>query len=675
MPFTFHGRTLTKVGVIGSGQIGPDIALYFSKMLAPFGVKVVVVDIAAEALTKGRARLEKKIDKGVEGKAFKADEGAAMKAAVTFTNEYAQLADAQFVVEAATESAEIKAKIFAQLESICAPTAILASNSSHLEPEVIAANLKLKGRSLVIHYFFPAERNYMVEVVPGKDTDAETAAWTMRFYEAIGKVPIRVGSRYGYAVDPVFEGLFLAAALCVEAGLGTTKEVDTVATKALGLTVGPFTAMNLTGGNAITGPGLAKEGEKIMPWFRTPEILKQALATKSAWEVPARGETVTVPEDRAKAITESLQGAYLGIVDEILSAGLTNLADFEMALEMGLDIEPPARLANRLGVARALELAQRYAANNPGFAAPRCLAAAAQKGGAIEVSVVLREDLGEVAVLTVRRPKSLNSLDEACFAQLTRHFEAIKTDPKIRGAVLTGFGTKAFVSGADVRFLARIDSPETGMRDARNAQKLTLLMESLGKPIVCAMNGLAFGGGLEVASACTARIAAQGLKILGGQPEVNLGIIPGAGGTQRLPRIVGLEKGAALLRTGRPVSGKEALEIGLISEEVPWEGLVQRAVNLAKDLAAQRVNLPPMPKGPLPQVPTTLPACEIGHLSRAIDAILCRAILEGARSTLERGLEIENAAFGDVCRTKDMRIGLDTFLKEGARAKAAFIHA
>ena len=113
-----------------------------------------------------------------------------------------------------------------------------------------------------------------MEVVPSEKTDESIVDWLLQFYEAIGKVPIRVGSRYGYAVDPVFEGIFQAAALCVEEGLGTTEVVDYVAAKALGLGVGPFTAMNLTGGNPLTAHGLDEMHETVHPWFKTPELMR-----------------------------------------------------------------------------------------------------------------------------------------------------------------------------------------------------------------------------------------------------------------------------------------------------------------------------------------------------------------------------------------------------------------
>ncbi|MCA8963562.1 MAG: hypothetical protein KDC48_01675 [Planctomycetes bacterium] len=190
MSFTHAGRTLSKVAVIGSGQIGPDIALYFTKVLSPFGVQTVVVDVSDAALAAGKKKLEKKVAKGVETGAFTPEQQAQMVSAVTFTNDYGAISGADLVVEAATENKELKGKIFGQVEGLVSPDAILVSNSSHLEPEVIFANAAKKDRTGVVHYFFPAERNLMVEVVPGKDTAAATTQWLLSFYEAIGKVPI-----------------------------------------------------------------------------------------------------------------------------------------------------------------------------------------------------------------------------------------------------------------------------------------------------------------------------------------------------------------------------------------------------------------------------------------------------------------------------------------------------
>ena len=211
---------------------------------------------------------------------------------MSWTTDYAQIAGAELVVEAATENKELKGKIFAQVEALVSPDTILVSNSSHLEPEVIFANTRKKDRTGVVHYFFPAERNLMVEVVPGKDTAPATTKWLLSFYEAIGKVPIPVKSRYGYALDPVFEGLFFACALLAEEGVASTKQIDVVCKKTFKMGIGSFTAMNLTGGNPITAVGLDNYTTKINSWFRTPQSLKDRVAQKANWDVAGRGETV-----------------------------------------------------------------------------------------------------------------------------------------------------------------------------------------------------------------------------------------------------------------------------------------------------------------------------------------------------------------------------------------------
>jgi len=669
--YRFNDLVIEKIGVIGSGNIGPDIALYFAKAMHGHDVPVVVVDVSPEALERGRAKLEQKIGKGRESGAFTPEAAAGMLAGVRFTSDYDALQGASLVVEAATENLEVKRLIFAQLETVCGPLAILASNSSHIEPEAIFAGLARPDRSIVIHYFFPAERNPLVEIVSGQATDPALARRLMGFYEAIGKVPIEVGSRYGYAVNPIFEGLFLAAALAVEAGLGTTKEVDAVARRALGLGVGPFTAMNLTGGNPITSHAL-DEMTRFGPWWRTPQLMKDAMASKQAWDVPRRDEKIEVTPEREQLIGDTMRGAYFGLAGQIVDTGITSLADLELGVETGLVMKPPFEYMNALGVEQALALVRAYAAGHDGFAVPKCLEAQAKAGKPFRIDLVLRRDEGDVAVLTIRRPKVLNALSDEVYAQLGDHFAALRDDPKVAAVVLTGFGPKAFVSGADVGFLGRIASPAEGVATSERSKEPGNLLERMGKPSVCALNGMALGGGNEIAMCCTARIVRKGLSMAVAQPEPNLGIVPGAGATQRLPRLVGVEKAAVMLRTGRPLSGKDAVAAGLIREEVEGD-LVAAAVALARAAAKGEVSLKPIDPNPL-ATPDELPAVELGYLSRAIDALICRAIVEGCRKPLYEGLKFESEMFGACCGTEDMRIGVANFIKNGPRAKAEFVN-
>lgn len=200
MSFRFRTLDLHHVGVVGSGQIGPDIALHLAKALAPSGVVVTVVDVAPEALHRGRAKLDQKVAKARETGAFSAALADEIEHAVTFTSDYDALHDADFVIEAATENLDVKRRIFTQLEALCAPTAILASNSSHIEPPLIFGHLRHRARALVVHYFFPAERNPLVEIVAGPDTADDLAETMTALYEEMGKVPVRVASRYGLSL-------------------------------------------------------------------------------------------------------------------------------------------------------------------------------------------------------------------------------------------------------------------------------------------------------------------------------------------------------------------------------------------------------------------------------------------------------------------------------------------
>lgn len=673
MAFTLKNWSLDKVGVIGSGQIGPDIALFFAKTLAPYGVKTVVVDVSADALAKGKAKLEKKVAKGVETKAFKPEQAEQMTGSITWTSDYAELKGAKLVIEAATENRDIKQKIVAQLESILPEDCIIASNSSHMEPEVIFEKAKRPEHTLVIHYFFPAERNIIVEVVPSKHTHKPVTDWLMAFYEEIGKAPIQVGSRYGYAIDPVFEGLFLAAALQAESGVASVKQVDVIAQKALGQGIGPFTAMNLTGGNPITAVGLDHYTSKIHKWFRTPASLKEKVETKAAWETAGKGETVEYSEEQYKKVADAMTGAYFGLVGEIVDAGISNVGDMNMAVNAALVIREPFAWMNEMGVANALKLVEAYAAANPGFPVPECIRKQAASGKPFEIPMVFREDRNGVAVLKIRRPAVLNALNLEVFRQLVNHCKAVEADAGIKGAVITGFGTKAFVSGADIDMLAALKTAAEGEANSRQFHQTLDYIEDMKKPVVCAYNGLAFGGGNELAMACHARIARKGLKLLAGQPEVNLGIIPGAGGTQRLPRWIPFDKALELMRTAKPIDGSTGLQLGLISEEVEGD-LAERAVELVNEYASGKRELKRINREPVKGVPDKAPEIELGHLSKKIDQILCHTIIEGCKKPLREGLKLESKAFGECVETEDMHIGMETFLKEGARAKAAFKH-
>ncbi len=671
MAYQFKNLNLKKLTVIGAGQIGPDICLHFAKVFVKDNVEFVIIDISPEALANAKAKIEKKISKGVETGAFKADIAEMMNKSITYSSDYNLIKGSGIVLEAATEDGRIKDLIFKQVEALTDDSCLFLSNSSHMQPEVIFRNIANKKRCLVTHYFFPADRNPVVEVVPGKDTNPQITADLLGFYEAIGKVPIEVGSSYGYAVDPIFEGLCELAILCLEKGYGTIKEIDKIAQTTLKQGVGPFTALNLTGGNPITNHGLEEMRETHIAWFRSPKTLQEATANKTLWDTAKRGEEVTVSPEKAEVLRKQFLGGYFALCCYIIDLGITNINDLDMAAEIALVIASPFTLMNKIGINESHSLVKEWCAEHTEFPFPKSLDKAKAEGG-WKVSRIVAKTHNNIAVLTIRRPQVLNALNLGVLTNLKDEIIKAENDSNIHGIVITGFGTKAFVSGADINMLAALKTPEEGYNNSHTFQQLINTIEDCKKPTVCALNGFAFGGGNELAITCTARVAIKGLPVVACQPEANLGFIPGSGGTQRLPRLVGVDVAAEILRTARPVSGKEALEIGLIDKEIEGD-LIEGAVEFAKKLAKGEIQPRKFVTNGTHEN-LTPKEINIGHLSKKIDHIMNKAIYDGIKLPLNEALELESKLFGECILTDDMKIGLDNFLTNGPRAKAEFKH-
>ena len=255
---------------------------------------------------------------------------------------------------------------------------------------------------------------------------------------------------------------------------------------------------------------------------------------------------------------------------------------------------------------------------------------------ALALENVLYQKKESVAYITVNRPKVLNALSHQTFVDLRAAFEDARDDAAVRGVILTGAGDKAFIAGADISELATVTAVEAA-QSSNVGQEVLNLVENLGKPVIAAINGFALGGGCETAMACTIRVASETAKF--GQPEVKLGLVPGGGGTQRLPRLVGKGRALQIILSGEMISAQDAYRIGLVNEVVPAAEVMARAEAILKQIFA---NAPLAVKYSL------------------------EAVNKGLETSQSEGLALEAAFFGLCAGTEDKKEGTQAFLQRRA---------
>jgi len=260
---------------------------------------------------------------------------------------------------------------------------------------------------------------------------------------------------------------------------------------------------------------------------------------------------------------------------------------------------------------------------------------ASEKAG-LALTNVVYEKKGSTAYVTINRPKVLNALNTPTWSDLRKAFEEARNDASVRGVILTGAGDKAFIAGADISELAQVTAFEAE-QSSRFGQGVLDLIENLGKPVIAAINGFALGGGCETAMACTIRIAVDTAKF--GQPEVTLGLVPGGGGTQRLPRLVGKGRALHLILSGEIIGAQEAYRIGLVNEVVPAADLIARSEAILKKIAA---NAPIAVKFSL------------------------EAVNKGLETSQGEGSLLEASYFGLCAATEDKKEGTTAFLEKRA---------
>ncbi len=652
------------VGVIGSGAIGPDLAYGFASALAgQDGARVFLHDIRQDALDAGAARIEGYLAKGVARGKLNPATAEAVRGILVPTLNLTDLAGCEYVLEAATEDLATKRVILAGLEQVVRKGCLVGFATSGLPRASIAAEARHPDRCFVNHPFFPAWRALPIEVVLSPDEDLSRRM--LDVLRRLGKVPIITADVPCFAADDIFCNYCAEAARIHVEGLATPAQIDRIVNDAIG-GGGPFNVMDLTRGNLLNVKclKLMEEAPTGSPWFAPPEIF--TTQGNTAWLDPRNPGESAYDEATGKAVLDRILAVLLGRTFFVADRGICDPADLNWLTRNALGFASGLLdLAAELGADRVHEVCTAYAAANPGFEVPQSIAA--RRLPDFRRNVKVGRD-GPLATVTIFRPEVLNALNERTMDELTGVFAELAEDDGVRGVILTSWGGS--LAGADINELAAVKTPQEAFAKCRRGQAVLQAIADFAKPVVAALDGPVLGGGSELAMACHARVV--GTKLMLGQPEVNLGIIPGYGATQRLPRLVGIERAADLLRTGRTVGAREACAWGWAVDEPAAEPAAAAAALLRAVLAGER-RLAPVDPAPLP-APDVLPAVDIGHRSLAIDRILTDVMRAGLARDLAAGIEIEAEGFARCRRTVDYGIGMSNFIQNGPRTPAVFMN-
>ncbi len=652
------------VGVIGSGSIGPDLAYGFlSALVREKGSKVYLLDIKQEALDAGVERIRGYARKGVARGKISAKAGAVLEEALVPTMDMKDLADCEYVLEAASEELSVKRAILSQLEAVVSDTCLIGFATSGLPRKHIAAQAKHPDRCFVNHPFFPAWRSPPIEIVSSGDEVLD--ARMMATIKHLGKVPIRTADVECFAADDIFCNYISEAARIVEEGIANPAQVDKIVNDAIG-GGGPFNVMDATQGNLLTVhcQKLMAEAETGTPWFEAPAILtKQG---NDAWHDRKNPFDASHDAALAKTVLDRILAVLVARTYFVVDNEICEPAELNWLTRMALGFSKGLlEITEDLGADRAAELCGSFAKAYPGFVVPKSITDKSLTSFRRNVKVERNGDIGTVRVW---RPEVMNALSALTIAEIGSAMHELEADASIKGIVFTSYNGS--LAGADIMELSALPTPAECRDICMKTHPIMQHIAGLSKPVVAAVSGPVLGGGAEFAMACHARVVAPDLLL--GQPEVNLGIIPGYGGSQRLPRLIGFERAFSMLRTAAPIGAKQACEWGWAHGD-PTADPEAGAVQLIRDYLAGKAKVAPVNPEPM-AVPTSLPTVDIGHRSLAIDKILVDVIVRGLAVDLSDGLEIEADGFARCKATVDLDIGMTNFIQNGPRVPAEFLN-
>jgi enoyl-CoA hydratase/3-hydroxyacyl-CoA dehydrogenase len=661
-----------KAAVVGAGTMGGQIA----QTIAAAGIPVVLKDID-DGLVQAGLEEARNVTRGQVGKLAEKGKITAEQAETQLeeilarihgTTSYAGFGDVDLVIEAVPERMDIKQAVFAELDAATPGHAILASNTSSLSITEIGEATLRPEKVIGFHYFYPASVMPLIEIVEGEETSAETVAAALTFAQAIRKQPITCAEVPGFVVNRILNsGISEVWREQEQKGL-SIKQIDDGVGAAGVVPVGPYYLVNLLGLDTVLHVAehlVESYGEErfYVPKGMQKLVAERKLGAKTGGDgfYDPQGEP-NLPGDGSPDVAELVELLSLKTFLEaclVLEEGVATHRDIDFGMIAGAGLDPrrgllpPFMKADSEGLDTVLErmenARERYGER---FSPPRILRRLVAQGrlgqksgqGFYAYPQPDAEQPGEVVKLETRADGvaiawlangQMNSISPQVVQDLEKVWRKVtsESDPPVRALVIASSNPFLYSAGADIKAFTTMDE-SSGEQLLNAAHALFKELGSDGIATIAAVNGLAFGGGCELAMACDVRIAAR--SALFGQPEIKLGIIPGFGGTQRLPRLVGINKALEMNLVGDPILADEAFELGLANRLVEDHELLDTALQWARKLAGQ----------------APLAMAEIKRVSGAAD--------------LDAGIEAEKRAFATAFASADAKEGIAAFL--GKRA-------
>jgi enoyl-CoA hydratase/3-hydroxyacyl-CoA dehydrogenase len=665
-----------KAAVVGAGTMGGQIAQTIAAAGFPVILKDINQDLVQAGLDEARSVTEGQVGKLVKKERITAEQGAAqieeILGRIEGTTSYSGFGDVDFVIEAVPERMEIKQAVFAELDAVTPGHAILSSNTSSLSIGEIGEATLRPDKVVGFHYFYPASVMPLVEIVEGDETSPETVTAALTFAQAIRKQPIACLEVPGFVVNRILMAGMSELWREQEEKKLSIKAMDEGIGAAGVVPMGPYFLVNLLGLDTVLHVAEHVADAYGDERFYVPKGM-QKLVSEGKLGAKTGGDGVYSPAGEANLkgdaepdVAELVELLSLKTFVEaalVLQEGVATHRDIDFGMMAGAGLDPrrglmpPFMKADMEGLDNVLErlesATERYGERfTPPTILRRLVAQGrlGQKSGQgfyaypqpdaeqpAEVVKLERRDDG-VAIAWLANGQ-MNSISPQVIEDLGKVWKQIKDGgsqggaPPVHALVIASSNPFLFSAGADIKAFTSMDA-DSGEQLIHAAHALLRELGSDGIATIAAVNGLAFGGGCELAMACDVRIAAR--SAIFGQPEIKLGIIPGFGGTQRLPRLIGENKALEMNLVGDPIAAEEAFELGLVNRMVEDHELLDTALSWARKLAAQ--------------APLALE--QIKRVSGVGD--------------LDAGIEAEKRGFATAFSSEDAKEGITAFL--GKRA-------